>query len=89
MCSNPGGGEGWAKSCSALIFMQYFCRRPNAEMYMTGADWPGPLQENEKAPLLPPLSAARARPLGRFSSQLASLLNGIMLWGGQATSWTH
>ena len=47
--------------------------RPDAEMSMTGADWPGPLQEDESAPLLRPLSAARAQSRRGLTAQIGSL----------------
>ena len=50
---------------------------------MTGADLPGPPQDAESAPLLRPLSAARAQSRSGLTAQIGSLWNGVMLWGKQ------
>ena len=55
---------------------------------MTGADWPGLLQEDENAPLLRPLSAERAKSPRGLSAQIGSLLNGVVLWGKQRAPQT-
>ncbi|CAK0773563.1 hypothetical protein CVIRNUC_004078 [Coccomyxa viridis] len=45
-----------------------------------------PGEDGEDAPLLPPLSAARATSFRRLSAPTRSLWNGIMLWGGHRAS---